>query len=91
MPRKRERELHKGILYFSQDTKGGSITVLLTSSLTGLDLSVWQIQTKIVSCHAADSKPVKQEVSRTVILPPFSIPCFSIPWFHAQAESAGVL
>jgi hypothetical protein len=27
-----------------------------------------QIQTKIVSCHTADSKPVKQEVNGTVIL-----------------------
>jgi hypothetical protein len=38
--------------------------------LTGLDLSVFQIKTKIVSCHTADSKPVKQEVNGTVILPP---------------------
>ncbi len=29
-----------------------------------------QIKTKIVSCHTADSKPVKQEVNSTVILPP---------------------
>jgi hypothetical protein len=29
-----------------------------------------QIQTKIVSCHTADSKPVKQEVNGTVMLPP---------------------
>jgi hypothetical protein len=29
-----------------------------------------QIKTKIVSCHTADSKPVKQEVNGTVILPP---------------------
>ncbi len=29
-----------------------------------------QIKTKIVSCHAADSKPVKEEVNGTVILPP---------------------
>jgi hypothetical protein len=29
-----------------------------------------QIKTKIVSCHTADSKPVKQEVKGTVILPP---------------------
>jgi hypothetical protein len=28
----------------------------------------------MVSCHTADSKPVKQEVNRTMILPPFSIP-----------------
>jgi hypothetical protein len=28
-----------------------------------------QIKTKIVCCHTADSKPVKQEVNSTVILP----------------------
>jgi hypothetical protein len=28
-----------------------------------------QIKTKIVSCHTADSKPGKQEVTGTVILP----------------------
>ncbi len=33
-----------------------------------------QIKTKIVSCHAADSKPVKQEVKHTVILPPLVFP-----------------
>jgi len=52
------------------NTKGGSITVPLTSCLTGLDWSVLQIKTKIVSCHTADSKPVKQEVNGTMILPP---------------------
>ncbi len=57
------------------NTKGGSITVPLTSYLTGLDLSVLQTKTKIVNCHTADSKPVKQEVNGTVILPTFSIPC----------------
>jgi hypothetical protein len=52
------------------NTQGGSITVPLTSCLTGLDLFVLQIKTKTVSCHTADSKPVKQEVNGTVILPP---------------------
>ncbi len=56
------------------NTKGGSITVLLTSCLTGLDRSVLQIKTKIVSCHTADSKPIKQEVNGTVILPPLVFP-----------------
>jgi hypothetical protein len=42
------------------NTKGGSITVPLTSCLAGLDWSVLQIKTTIVSCHIADSKPVKQ-------------------------------
>ena len=56
------------------NTKGGSITVLLTSCFTGLDKSVLQIRTKIVSCHTADSKPVKQEVNGTVILTPLVFP-----------------
>jgi hypothetical protein len=38
-------------------------------------------KTKIVSCHTADSKPVKQEVNGTMILPPFSIP-WSQPTRH---------
>ncbi len=50
------------------NTKGGSITVPLTSYLTNLHKCVLQIKTKIVSCHTADSKPVKQEVNGTVIL-----------------------
>jgi hypothetical protein len=29
-----------------------------------------QIKTKIASCHTPDSKPVKQEVNSTTILPP---------------------
>jgi hypothetical protein len=33
-----------------------------------------QIKTKIVSCHTADSIPVKQEVIGTVILPPLVFP-----------------
>jgi hypothetical protein len=50
---------------------GITSTVPLTSCLTGLEYSVLQIETKIVSCHTAYSKPVKQEVNSTVILPPF--------------------
>jgi len=33
-----------------------------------------QIKTKIVSCHTAESKPVKQEVNGTVKLPPLVFP-----------------
>ncbi len=62
------------------NTKGRSITVMLTSCLTGLYLSVLQINTKNVSCHTVDSKPVKQEVSCTVIIPPFSIPRLVQRW-----------
>jgi hypothetical protein len=56
------------------NTIGGSTTVLLTSCLTGLDWLVLQIKTKIVSSHTADSKPVKQEVNSTVMLPPLAFP-----------------
>ncbi len=55
------------------NTKGGGITVPLTSCLTGLDKSFLQIK-KIVSCHTAETKPVKQEVNGTVILPPLVFP-----------------
>ncbi len=58
----------------SGNTKGGSITVPLTSCLTGLEESVLQIKTKIVISHTDDSKPVKQEVNGTVIRPPLVFP-----------------
>jgi hypothetical protein len=32
------------------------------------------MKTKIVCCHTADSKPVKQEVNGTVMLPPLVFP-----------------
>ena len=60
-------------------TKGGSITVILTCS-TGLDKSVLQLKTKNGSCHTANSKPVKQEVNGTVILPSLVFPDLSIYW-----------
>jgi hypothetical protein len=65
---------HNGIMGKSGNTKGGSITVPLTSCLTGFDESDLQIKTKIAICHTADSKPVKQEVNHTVILPPLIFP-----------------
>jgi hypothetical protein len=45
-----------------------------------------QIKTKIVSGHTADSKPVKQEVNGTVILPPLVFPgCTIIQCMHARS------
>jgi hypothetical protein len=44
--------------YLIQGTLEGE---LLTSCLTGFDQPDLQIKTKNVSCHTADSKPVKQE------------------------------
>ncbi len=35
---------------------------------------------KIVSSHTADSKPVKQEVNSTVILPPLVFPGLGFKW-----------
>jgi hypothetical protein len=37
------------------------------------------MKTKIVSCHTADSKPVRQEVNGTMKLPPLVFPALSIP------------
>jgi hypothetical protein len=65
---------HLGKIVAAGNTKGRSITVQLTSCLTGLDWSVLQIKTKIVSSLTADSKPVKQEVNGTVILSPLVFP-----------------
>ncbi len=46
--------------------------------MTVLDWYVLQIKTKIISCHTADSNPVKQEVNCTVILPPLVFPGWSV-------------
>ncbi len=51
------------------NTKGGSITVPLTSCLTGLESAVWQLTSFVFICKTEYSKPVKQEVNGTVILP----------------------
>jgi hypothetical protein len=61
-------------IMYSGNTKGGSIIIPLTSCLTGLDKSVLEIKTKLVSCHTADSEPVTQEVNGTVIIPPLVFP-----------------
>jgi hypothetical protein len=55
---------------YSGNTKGGNITVLLTSCLTSLELAVWQLTIFVFICKTDKSKPVKQEVNCTVILPP---------------------
>ncbi len=73
----------------AENTKGGSTTVPLTSCLTGLDWSVLQIKTKIVSCHTANSKPVKQEVNSTVIIPPLVFPAFRIVKMIVTVYSTG--
>ncbi len=64
--------------FYAGNTKGGSIIVPLTSCLTGLDQSLLSIKTKNFSCHTADSKPVKQEVNGTMILPLLVFPVLCI-------------
>jgi hypothetical protein len=68
--------------------KGGSITVPLTSRLTGSDKTVLQIKTKIDSCHTADSKPAKQEVNGTVILPPLVFPGLILAQTSSEVQVA---
>jgi hypothetical protein len=56
------------------NTKGGSITVLLTSCLTSLESAVCQLIIVVFICKTDKSKPVKQEVNSTVILTPLVYP-----------------
>ncbi len=58
----------------SGNTKGRSIIVLLTSLFDWFGFVSFANKKKIVSCHTANSKPVKQEVNSTVILPPLVFP-----------------
>ncbi len=60
-----EKHSNQGILK-------GEVSLQLTACLAGLIT-----KTKIVSCHAADSKPVKQEVNGTVILPSLVFPALA--------------
>ncbi len=59
------------------NTKWGSITVLLTSCLTGLESAAWQLTIFVFICKTDESKPVKQEVNGTAILPPLIFPGLS--------------
>ncbi len=56
-------------MFEAGNTKGGSIAVPLTSCLTGLQSEVLQIIIFVFICKTDYSKPVKQEVNGTVILP----------------------
>ncbi len=58
----------------SGNTKRGSITVPLTSCLTGLELAMWQLKIFGFFCKTDYSRPVKQEVNVTMILPPLVFP-----------------
>ncbi len=68
------------------NTKGRSIIEPLTSCLTGLNESVLQINIKIFSCHTVGSKPVKEEVNGTMILPPLLFPTYTHIHTHTQTH-----
>jgi hypothetical protein len=60
------------------NTKGGSITVPLTSCLTGLESAVKQLTIFVLICKTDKSKPIKQEVYCTMKLPPVVFPGKSV-------------
>jgi len=51
------------------NTQGGSIIVWLTSCLNSLEMCVCAVQNSVPPVKRHISKPVKQKISRTVILP----------------------
>ncbi len=57
------------LITLAGNTKGGSITVPLTSVWL-VWISLFANKNKSCHCHTADSKPVKQDFNGTVILPP---------------------
>jgi hypothetical protein len=50
-----------------------------------------QIKTKIVSCHTADSKPVKHEINGTAILPPLVFPAYTADSKPVKQEVNGTV
>ncbi len=68
------------------NTKGGSITLPLTSCLTGLESAVRLLTIFVfIWKKTGESKPVKQEVNGTVILPHLVFPgcrIYLLDWGH---------
>ncbi len=73
------------------NTKGGSITVPLTSCLTGLESAVWQLTIFVFICKTDLSKPVKLEINGTVILPPLVFPGCTISLTLGRVEPSCIL
>jgi len=77
---------------WSGNAKGGSITALSTSCLTGLELAVWQQTIFVFICKKDKSKQVKQEVNCTVILPPLVfLDLMARPGLHHRVGHGRVL
>jgi hypothetical protein len=73
-------------LPYPGNTKGGSITVQLTSCLTGLESAISQLTIFVFICKTDKSKPVKHEVNGTVTLPPLVFPALSIRLLHTDKK-----
>jgi len=74
------------IIQATGNTKGGKYhcTIDLLFDLFGL--ACFGNKTKIVSCHTADSKPVKQEVSGTMKVPLLVFPGLTLSTTSAQVR-----
>jgi hypothetical protein len=68
------REYPKWVQSGNTYTKGGSITIPLTSCLTDLESAVLQLTFFVFICKTDKPKPVKQEVNGKMILPPLVFP-----------------
>ncbi len=71
-----EKHSRQGIL------KWESITVPLTSCLTGLESAVWQLTNFVFICKTDLSIPVKREINGAVILPPLVFTALAY-WDHS--------
>jgi hypothetical protein len=67
---------HLGLV-FNQGIIKGKYHCTIDLLFDWFGLVCFENKYKNFSSHTADSKPVKQEVNGTVILPSFSIPCFN--------------
>ncbi len=70
----------------SGNTKGRSITVPLTSWMTGFESAVWQQITFVFIFKTDYSKPVNQEVKGTAILPLIVFPGPIIPLSDSDSK-----
>jgi hypothetical protein len=61
-------------IYSAGNTKGGKYCCTIDQCLTGLESAVWQLTIFVFICKTDESKPVKQEVNDTAILPPLVFP-----------------
>ncbi len=67
----------------------GILNCTIDFLLTGLESAVWLLTIFVFICKTDKSKPVKQEVNGTVILPPFSILCYRY-WTRGKVSNCDI-